>query len=518
LEITKGSNIDTILLEKFQQEIWSKVPHLDEGQGKVVNPTPLVDITKDLKDCAKNVYNLNLVNTDLEVFGKYDSNLLTGSIKVRPAVHIIHDAIVTGKLKSGQTIIEATSGNFGIALGQLSKLGLDVIALVSRRLQEGVFEELRSEKIRIMDLDMDICPAPGMKDSPNLLAAKAAAANIRSQLSELGFDPAIFDKESSEIQSLLASQDIINLAKFLAKIYGCFCPEQYDNELNIDVHRTVTAVEIDQQLHEKGNSLANFKIVCTFGTGGTSGGLSKYVFEKYGKKSLHIVFPSAGQDVAGIRTKDKASGLKLYEPEIYAGEHEVDFEQAKPLLKFFVEKGHDIGESSALALYAIIQMANFGGGGKFVVIIADGIQKYKKNLEEMAKKHNRTQVSLQEAVSNVDDYDRIIWIHTQYTPREEGIELIAKSLGVDKAKISVPKARTIEQLLATQQIPEELSKDLQGSKGKSLLVCMAGNTSLMGVKVLAGKGVVTESLIGGITELPQGKGRQLSELIREASE
>ena len=518
MEITKGSNIDTILLEKFQQEIWSKVPHLDEGQGKVVNPTPLVDITKDLKDCAKNVYNLNLVNTDLEVFGKYDSKLLTGSIKVRPAVHIIHDAIVTGKLKSGQTIIEATSGNFGIALGQLSKLGLDVIALVSRRLQEGVFEELRSEKIRIMDLDMDICPAPGMKDSPNLLAAKAAAANIRSQLSELGFDPAIFDKESSEIQSLLASQDIINLAKFLAKIYGCFCPEQYDNELNIDVHRTVTAVEIDQQLHEKGNSLANFKIVCTFGTGGTSGGLSKYVFEKYGKKSLHIVFPSAGQDVAGIRTKDKASGLKLYEPEIYAGEHEVDFEQAKPLLKFFVEKGHDIGESSALALYAIIQMANFGGGGKFVVIIADGIQKYKKNLEEMAKKHNRTQVSLQEAVSNVDDYDRIIWIHTQYTPREEGIELIAKSLGVDKAKISVPKARTIEQLLATQQIPEELSKDLQGSKGKSLLVCMAGNTSLMGVKVLAGKGVVTESLIGGITELPQGKGRQLSELIREASE
>ncbi len=40
----------------------------------------------------------------------------------------------------------------------------------------------------------------------------------------------------------------------------------------------------------------------------------------------------------------------------------------------------------------------------------------------------------------------------------------------------------------------------------------------MAAKVLAGKGIVTESLIGGLTELPQGKGRQLSELIREATE
>ena len=520
MEETKGSNIDNVLLEHFEQEIWNKVPHLEDkqGQAKVVNATPLIDLTDDLKECAKSVYKLNLADADLKVFGKFDSKLLTGSIKVRPAVHIIHDAILTGNLKSGQTIIEATSGNFGIALGLLSKLGLSVVALVSRRLQEGVFEELRNENIRIMDLDMDICPAPGMKDNPNVLAAKATAVNIRSQLTELGFDPDIFDKASSEIQSLLASQDIINLAKFLAKIYDCFCPEQYDNELNIDVHRTVTAAEIDQQLHEKGNSLEDFRIVCTFGTGGTSGGLSKYLSEKYGKKSLHVVFPPTNQDVAGIRTKDNADGLKLYEPEIYAGQHEVDFEQAKPLLKFFVDKGHDIGESSALALYAVLQMANFGGGGKFVVIVADGIQKYKKNLEEMSKKQNRTQVSLQEAVSNVSDYDRIIWIHTQYTPREEGIELIAKSLGVDKEKISVPKARTVDQLLATQQIPAELSEVLKGSKGKSLLVCMAGNTSLMAVKVLASKGIVTESLTGGISELPQAKNRPIPELIKAATE
>lgn len=510
--------MDNVLLERFEREIWSKVPHIEKKDGeKIVNATPLIDITKDLKECAKTVYNLNLADSDLKIFGKFDSNLLTGSIKVRPAVHIIHDAIISGKISSGQTIIEATSGNLGISLGLLSKLGLSVVTLVSRKLQEGVFKELRNENIRIMDLDMDICPAPGMKDNQNLLTAKATAANIRSQLFELGFDPNIFDKSISEVESLLVDQDIINLAKLLAKIYGFFCPEQYDNQLNIDVHRTVTAPEIDQQLHEKGNSLADFEVVCTFGTGGTSGGISRYLSEKYEKKSTHVVFPSPNQDVAGIRTKAKADGLKFYEPERYAGEHEEDFEKAKYLLKFFVDKGYDMGESSALALFAVLKIVNSGNGGKFVVIIADGIEKYKKNLQEIGKK-KRTQVSLEEAASNIEDYDRIIWIHSQYTPREEGIELIAKSLGVDKSKISVPKARTVNELISTQQIPEELSKALEGSKGKSLLVCMAGNTSLMAVNVLASKGIVTESLNGGITEIPEGKTKQLSELIKVATE
>lgn len=520
--LNKG--IDSSLLEHFEREVWSKIPHLEEksGESKVVNPTPLIDITEDLKQCARIEYGLDLADKDLQVFGKFDSNLLAGSIKVRPAVYIIYDAIASGKLKGGQTIIEATSGNFGIALGQIARLGLNVVTLVSRKLQEGVFEELRNERTRIMNLDMDICPAPGMKVNPNLLAAKATASNIRSQLIEIGFDPAIFDKSRSKVEELLASQDIINLAKLLARIYGCFCPEQYDNELNIEVHRTVTAAEIDQQLIEQGHSLAEFKVVCTFGTGGTSGGLSRYLMDKYGKKSLHVIFPLSNQDVAGIRTKGKAAGLKFYEPERYAGQHEVDFGQAKRLLKFFVDKGYDVGESSALALYAVMQMANFGGDGgrKFVVIVADGIQKYRRNIEMMQEiREDRLEVPLQEAVSNIGNYDRVLWIHTMYAPRKEGIELIANSLGVDESKISVPKASDVERLLATQKIPEELDSALGGGEnGKSLLVCMMGNTSLRVAEVLAEKGIVAESLTGGISALSQDKGKQISELVRIATE
>jgi cysteine synthase len=522
--LNKGTDIDISLLEHFEREIWSKVPHLEEksNAAKIVNPTPLIDITEDLKECAKVEYGLDLADRDLQVFGKFDSNLLAGSIKVRPAIRIIYDAISSGKLKRGQTIIEATSGNFGIALGQIARLGLDVVTLVSRKLQEGVFEELRNEKTRIINLDMDICPAPGMKVNPNLLAAKATASNIRSQLTEIGLDPAIFDKSRSEIEELLAKQDIINLAKHLATIYDCFCPEQYDNELNIDVHKTVTAPEIDQQLIEQGHSLADFKVVCTFGTGGTSGGLSRYLIEKHGKKSVHVVFPLSNQDVAGIRTKGKAAGLKFYEPERYSGQHEVDFEQARRLLRFFVSKGYDMGESSALALYAVMQMANFGGdaGTKFVVIIADGIQKYRKSIEMVPEtQEDRLEIPLEEAVSNIRNYDRVIWIHTMYTPRKEGIELIANSLGIDQNKISVPKASEVERLLTTQKIPEELDNALGGENNENtLLVCMMGNTSLRVAEVLAEKGIAAKSLTGGISALSQDKGKELSELVRIATE
>ena len=511
----EGTNADQVLLNRFKEEIWNKIPH-KEGD-KIVNATPLVDLTADLKECAKSVFKLNLDDKDFKIYGKFDSELLSGSIKIRAASHIIHEAIKEGKCNGKRVVIEATSGNFGIALGLLSKLGVTVVALVSRKLQEGVFKELRNENIKIMDLDMDICPAPGMENKADEMAAKATAGNIRSQLTEMGFDPQVFNNNLAEIETLLAKQDIINLARFLAEIYDLFCPKQYDNELNIDIHNTVTAPEIDQQLQELGDSLENYALYCSFGTGGTSGGLSKYMAEKYNKKAVHVVFPPLGQDVAGIRTRSKAEGLTLYNPQSYT-EHEIDFENAKLILKHMVDKGHDIGESSALELFAALEMAYKGEIKKAVVIIADGIEKYRKNFEMIGKNDVPMRISLEDAAAVAGDYDNIIWVHTQYTPKEEGIEMIAKSLGVDKSKITIPKASTINNLLSTQQVPEELNKELQGSKGKSLLVCMAGNTSLMTAQVLASKGIVTQSLNGGITNLPAGRGKNPGEYIQIARE
>lgn len=550
------TGVDEALLARFREQVYERVPRPDGSAGPassngggadggeapaIAGATPLVDLTDDLLECAEKVFNADLSDTGITVLGKLDGGILSGSIKVRPAVHIIHDAIMTGRLRGGQTVIEATSGNFGIALGTIARIGLPVVALVSRRLQEGVLADLRGEGIHVMDLDMDICPAPGMKGSREEMAARASADNVRSQLQAMGFDPGPFDSVMDEAVSLLAAQDVINLAKLIARAYGMFCPEQYDNELNVEAHRAVTGPEIDGQIRAlrpadgSSHTLGDFEIVCTFGTGGTSGGLARYAAEAHSARPVHVVFPKAGQDVAGIRTRANALGLPLYRPSEYAGEHEVDFGPARRLLRFFAERGRDIGESAALALYAVLLMASYEGGGaqgggggrRFVVIVADGIAKYKKSIEEAAGVSRQPeQVSAAQAAQAASSYDRIVWVHTRYAPREEGIEMLAASLGVDKSRIEVPAARSVEEMLKTGSIPDSLKDVLGGGEqgegggkgGRALLVCMAGNTSMAAAGVLASKGVAADSLEGGITGLPAGMGRSPGEYVRTASE
>src|SRR2546428_3637323 len=403
---TAQPRVDEALLKRFRSEIKSKVPSVVEKDGKklIVNPTPLEDLTVPLVECARVEYGLQIATENIKVFGKFDSKIIGGSVKVRPAVEIIEDCIAAGKLRTGQTVFEATSGNFGIALGMLEKIGINVIFLVSRKLQSGVLDELNKNSAKTVNLDIDICPAPGLAMDQNLVIAKATANNVRGQLSDLGLDTARFDKSRAEIEGLLARQDVINLAKLLAKVYGGFCPEQYDNELNVKSHEAVTAPEIDQQLKDNGLSLAEFKIISAFGTGGTSAGISRYLQTKYGKKSVHVVFPLKNQDVAGIRTKDKALGLRFYDPALYAGQHEVNFEQARRVLRFFGCTGYYIREMSALALFACLQKTHYGIGDKFVVMLADGIDKYRSTLGSVAQSPPPLEVTLPEASSTVADY------------------------------------------------------------------------------------------------------------------
>lgn len=511
---------DEELLRRFNDEIGTKVPHLtEEGSGStVVNATPLVDLTHPFLECARVEYGLELTSRAVKVVGKFDSQILGGSVKVRPAVRIVEDGIVSGSLRRGQTIFEATSGNFGLALGMFRKLGLDVIVLVSRRLQEGVLEQLKKDGVKLVDLDIDICPAPGLNFDTNLVVAKSIAENLRLQLIQLGFDKSVFDSSRSEIEKLLARQDVINLAKHLAKVYGGFCPEQYDNELNVAVHETLTGPEIDQQLIAIGDSLADYRIVCTFGTGGTSTGLSKYVQQKYGRKSVHVVFPLSNQDVAGIRTKDKALGLRFYKAGSYAGQHEVDFEASKRLLRFFAHKGYDIGESSALALYACLQMLNYGVAERFVVIVADGIQKYAKTIETLVGEEKRFEVTFEEARSKMPDYGEVLWTHTMFVPKEEGIKLIASSLGCEESRIKVARAQDVQTLISTQELPETMKSLLPKDKRGLLLVCMAGQTSLRVAEILAMKGTEAVSITGGIMNVAEAGDKNPSDLVQIARE
>ena len=229
---------------------------------------------------------------------------------------------------------------------------------------------------------------------------------------------------------------------------------------------------------------------------------------------------------AGIRAKGKAAGLRFYEPERYAGEHEVDFEEAKRLFGFLVRRGFDIGESSALALYAVLQMVNFGMDGKFVVILADGAKKYKHTIESALIEEEEAEgleVSLEGARSRPGRFDEVVWTHTGYVPTEEGSKLIASLLGRPEGDVKVAQPGDIVKLITGQQVPQTLMEVLneknRPGRGESrvLLVCMSGNTSLRAAQVLQSKGIKSQSLSGGIAKLAQTNHKPLPSLVRPAA-
>lgn len=513
----EASTADPDLLSRFQADFVERAPHLiAEGEGgAVANATPLRDITKVLVQCAKTEYGIDIRPDAVVVFGKFDSLIPGGSVKARPALRIVEDALVSGKLARGKTIFEATSGNFGVALGAMTSLGLNAVALVSRKLQPGVLEELKARGVKLVNLDIDICPAPGLQGEADQLTAKGVAVSVRQQLSELGFDRAPFDVVRSSVEELLANQDAIGLAKLLAQVYGGFCPSQYDNDLNVGVHESVTAPEIDQQLRQSGLSLGEVDLICAFGTGGTATGISRYVGRNYGRKSVRVVFPLAGQDVAGIRTKEKAKGLRFYTPSNYLAEHEADFEDARKTMAFFNAAGYDVGESGALALYASIQLANYGVAKRMVVMIADGASKYVQAAPSVRGGPKRDEVTLQEAASAIGEYG-VVWAHNTFVPKAEGLKVIAASLGCDESSIKVARAADVQEILNGRPSPEAFEELVPTDGKRLLLVCMGGNTSRLLAKALARRGIEAESLVGGITRLPASRNWQPFELVQIA--
>jgi cysteine synthase/rhodanese-related sulfurtransferase len=480
----------------------------------VVNPTPLIDLTQVLTECAKVEYGFDISSKGVIVFGKFDSKIFGGSVKVRPAVRILSDAIATGRLTRDKTVFEATSGNFGLALGMLSRMDVRVVALVSRKLQEGVVGRLEQSGVKMINLDTDVCPAPGMKTGGDLVIAKGIASSVRQQLAEAGLNPEKFDKVRSDAEGILARQDVISLAKLLSNTYDGFCPEQYGNDLNVRAHEEVTGPEIDQQLGECGLSLADFEVVCSFGTGGTATGLSKYLQRRCGRRSVRVVYPLSDQDVAGIRTKARAAGLRFYDAEAYAGEHEADFEKARRLLRFFNERGHDVGESGALVLYECLELINYGAARSLVALIADGASKYAGASNPAIM--SRVEVTLSEATAQKGFYAAVVWTHGGLIPKDSGVSAIASSFGLGVESVRVAKAREVQALLSGDEIPAVFA--LPDSNHKLLLICLAGGTSLMAARALAQRGIAAESLMGGITAVPAVRGRQLFDYLQPAKD
>src|SRR2546425_12348520 len=105
-----------------------------------------------------------------------------------------------------------------------------------------------------------------------------------------------------------------------------------------------------------------------------------------------------------------------------------------------------------------------------------------------------------------------------FVPREEGIKLVADALGCDEDKVKGDTARDVQSLITTEKIPAGINALLPKAKSKTLLVCMAGGTSLRVAEVLTTNGVGAQSLTGGIMNLSQTSSRQPEARVKVATE
>ncbi len=159
-----------------------------------------------------------------ELYVKVESFNPAGSIKDRAAFEMIHHAIEKGELKKGDTIIEATSGNTGIALSMIgAALNYPVIIVMP--------ETMSVERQRLMlAYGAELILTPGSK----------------------GMAGAVSKAES------------------LSKEHGYFMSKQFSNPANIEAHEKTTAKEILEDLNGKVDVF-----VAGVGTGGTISGIGR---------------------------------------------------------------------------------------------------------------------------------------------------------------------------------------------------------------------------------------------------
>lgn len=267
-------------------------------------------------------------NPNVNIYAKLEGFNPTGSIKDRIAVKMINDAEREGRLKPGQTIIEATSGNTGI--------GLAIIGLIKGYPVEIVMSEAvsveRRKIIRAYGGKIHLTPADEGTDGAIRLARKLVAENP---------------------------------GKY-------FMPDQFANAANYQAHYGGTALEIWQQTSGEIDYL-----VCALGTSGTLMGLSRFL--KGMKPSVKVVcaHPHKGHYIQGLKNMEEAIVPQIYDPSKIDVHEMVDSEEAIAMARELIAKeGIFAGMSSGAAMLAAVRTAEKIESGNIVVLFPDRAEKY----------------------------------------------------------------------------------------------------------------------------------------------
>lgn len=280
----------------------------------LVGNTPLVEL--------KNIP----TNKNVTVYAKLEGNNPGGSVKDRAAYGMIKGALDRGEIKPGIKLIEATSGNTGIALAMIASLF-------------GVEIEL-------------VMPNDATKERVSTMEAFGAKVIL-----------------TPKERSMEGSIDYAN--EQVAK-GGYLMLNQFANPDNYMMHYRTTGPEIWRDTDKK---ITHF--VSSMGTTGTIMGVSKYLKEQNQNVQIVGCQPTDGSRIPGIRKWPEAYLPKIFDRSRVDRIIELDEKEARIMTKRLAkEEAIFAGMSSGGAAHAAIQLANELESGVIVFIVCDRGDRY----------------------------------------------------------------------------------------------------------------------------------------------
>lgn len=267
---------------------------------------------------------------DVRIWAKLEDRNPTGSIKDRPALHMVEQAEKDGRLTPGCTILEPTSGNTGISLAMAARLkGYRIVCVMP----ENTSQE-RRDLLTMWGAEIIPSPAAGGSNTAVRVAKELAAEH----------------------------PDWVMLY-------------QYGNPDNAGAHYATTGPEILADLP----SVTHF--VVSLGTTGTLMGVGRYLRENKPDVSIVAAEPRYDDLVYGLRNLDEGFVPELYDASVLTTRFSVGSTDAVTRTRELLQQeGIFAGVSTGAALHAAIgvgrKAVKAGESADIVFVVADGGWKY----------------------------------------------------------------------------------------------------------------------------------------------
>ncbi len=282
---------------------------------KAIGNTPMVEI------------DLGRPTGDAQVFAKYEHLNPGGSIKDRPVLRMLVEAILSGDLTPDKTVLDATSGNAGIAYAMIgATLGYKV-ALV---MPENASEERKKRLI-------------------------AHGAEIIFTDPMLGYDETLYEVKR----------------RFESEPDKYFWSDQYSNLNNPQAHYDTTAEEILEQVPD----ITHF--VAGVGTGGTISGVGRRLKEHNPYIRIVGINPPEWPGVEGLKPLGEGHIIpRTLDQSVVDEMLPIDVDEAKGVSVALASKGLFAGQSSGAYMLGALKVAEKSGTGKVVTIFNDIGERY----------------------------------------------------------------------------------------------------------------------------------------------